>query len=146
MGTAISPVTPGALVLIGVLGLVMWPLPMDAIGAEATTRGTAHIFIAGLQSVATLIAVVSLAISVRPHPGLHGFSNYSMVTAVAIFAAGGLAAAAASRRAPFMGLAERVTIGAFMQWVFVLAIVAWRLTAAGIGPSVPSSLPTPPGS
>ena len=39
-----------------------------------------------------------------------------------IFVSGGLGAAAIATSSSYLGLVERVTIGAFIQWVFVIAL------------------------
>ena len=121
-GEPISRLAPAMLALIGALGLVMAPLPMDPIGATPTVRGTAHIVIAGLQSLSTIIAILAVAVSLRRYPARRRFSAYSQVTLAILLLSGGLAAWAVAHRSPLTGLAERVTIGAFQQWVFVLAV------------------------
>ena len=121
-GERISPLAPAMLALIGALGLVMAPLPMDPIGAALTVRGTAHIVIAGLQSLSTIAAILALAVSLRRYPAWRRFSAYSLVTLAILLLSGGLAAWAVAHRSPLTGLAERVTIGAFQQWIFVLAV------------------------
>jgi hypothetical protein len=59
----------------------------------------------------------------RRHPGWQGLAWYSYASFAAIAVAGIWAATTASEMSPLMGLAERVVIGAFLQWLLAVALV-----------------------
>jgi hypothetical protein len=105
----------------GVMGAIMWPFPMDQIGTPATPRGIGHIVLAGFASIGTMAAVLTFAIGAGGLPGWEGFSTYSYITLAVIFVTGAIAAAAAIRLWSTMGLMERLTIGAGLQWMAMLA-------------------------
>ena len=88
--------------------------------------GIAHVVLAGGQSLGTIVAVLSLALALRGRPGWGGASAHSFVAVGVLLITGGLAAWTVANAAPLAGLWERLTIGAFEQWVFVLAVVLMR--------------------
>lgn len=112
------------LTVLGALGVLMVWFPMDPLGAPATFAGTGHLVIAGLMSLGTMIAVLLTALWQRHLPGQSRYVRYTVLSLGLIFVSGGLAAAMAASSHPWMGLVERITIGAFLQWEF---ITAWRM-------------------
>jgi hypothetical membrane protein len=110
-------------VITGLLGAIMWPFPMDHIGTPATPRGRGHLVLAGLVSLATMAAILTFAIGSSRIPGWESFATYSYVSFGVVAVTGALAAFSAVRLWRTMGLLERLTIGAFLQWQLVLAIV-----------------------
>ena len=64
-------------------------------------------------------------------PGLRGYSAYSFLTVAVILVSGGLAAWTVASGNPFAGIFERVTIGAFLQWLAVVAMKMYRSGTAG---------------
>lgn len=107
----------------GILGAIMWPFPMDRIGTPATTRGRGHLILAGLVSLVTMAAILTFAIGSATISGWEGFSVYSYVSFGVVALTGAAAAFSAVKLWPTMGLLERLTIGAFLQWELVLAVV-----------------------
>ncbi len=105
----------------GVVGVIMWPFPMDQIGTPATPRGIGHIVLAGFASIGTMAAVLTFAIGAGDLPGWENFSTYSYVTLAVIAVTGAMAAGSAIRLWPTMGLLERLTIGSGLQWMAILA-------------------------
>jgi hypothetical protein len=69
-----------------------------------------------------LLAAFGTGLWLRHRPGLHAYWRYSLLSLLLVFVSGGLGAAAIAMRSPYLGLVERVTIGAYIQWVFVLAL------------------------
>lgn len=120
----------GAVVLavVGALGLVMtiW-FPMDPRGAVPTTIGTIHLVLAGALSLGSIVAILFIALGL---PDRGPWWVYCMVSAVLVFLSGGFAAWTASQGNPLMGLAERITIGLFLQWV---AAMSGRLIREDLG-------------
>jgi len=112
------------LVAIGVLGLAMTLFfPMDPRNAQATLAGTMHLVLAGIISLGTMLTILLIGLWLRNDPRLGKYWTYSLITDIVVFVSGGLAAASAASASKFMGFFERVTIGAFLQWVLVMALL-----------------------
>jgi len=111
------------LIVTAFLGLLM-PLsfPMDPRGTPATFAGIMHLVLAGLTSLGTMLAILFMGLWLRKQPDLENYALYSFISLAIVFVSGGIAAASAAQVSPFMGLFERITIGAFLQWLFVLAL------------------------
>ena len=105
----------------GVAGALMWGFPMDPIGAPATPAGIGHLVLAGILSLGTMAAVLSFAIGAGQMTDWENFSVYSYVSFGVILVTGAFAAISAARRWRLMGLLERFTIAAGLQWIAVLA-------------------------
>jgi hypothetical membrane protein len=116
-----------ALVVAGLLGVLMnLFFPQDPGGPPVTFAGTVHVVLAGVLSLGTMLAMLCTGLWLRNVPGLRPYWRYSLLSLLLVFISGGLGAAAIATRSPYLGLVERVTIGAFIQWVFVIAL---RLSA-----------------
>jgi hypothetical protein len=107
------------LIAIGAFGL-FWP-PMHLRGSTATLTDTSHIVWASITSVLILVTIGfgARAFGTR-------FRIYSVATLVALVVFGGLSFAYAPRLAanqptPWLGLIERLNLGAYLLWVAVLA-------------------------
>jgi hypothetical membrane protein len=122
-----------ALVFEAMVGFVTIFFPQDPRGAAPTFTGATHIVLAGLSSLATAVTILLMGVWFRKVPGLRGYGTYSLTTVVIIFITGGLAAWAVPTNNPFAGIFERLVIGAFLQWLVVIALKMY--------PSVMSSLP-----
>jgi hypothetical protein len=112
-----------ALVIAGILGVVMnLFFPQDPGGPPVTVIGTVHVMLAGVLSLGTMQAILCTGLWLRYVPGLRTYWRYSLISLAVIFVSGGLGAAAIATSSPYLGLVERVTIGAFIQWIFVIAL------------------------
>lgn len=123
--------TAGALLLVyGALG-VLWPFaPMHLRPALAAGGGTlsdtAHIALGIVTVVLMLLAIGSGGVAFGAR-----FRRYSIATLVVVFMFGFLTAIdapaiPADRPTPWIGVWERINIGAFLLWVVVLAIALLR--------------------
>ena len=118
----------GAL-LIGnaVVGSVAAPFfPIHLRGAEGSLTDTMHII---LTSV--IVLFILLAIGFGGAAGGKRFRLFSIATLVTVVAFGALAGLDAPRLAaqqptPWLGVTERINIGAYLLWVLVLAITLLR--------------------
>jgi hypothetical membrane protein len=119
--------TAGSLVLITttVLGGLMTLFPMDPRGAVPTIAGTIHLVDAGVTSLLIMLAVGLIASGAR-RVGRRGYSTYAWMSLVAIAVFGAIAGMAGARVHPLMGLAERMVIGSYLQWMLVTCWVGWR--------------------
>ena len=112
------------LFFLGLVGIAMTTLfPMDRPGAPATFGGQMHLILAGVASLSTMLAVFLFARAMRRQEGRRGLAGYSFLTLALIVVSGAFAVIAAWRGSPVAGLWERLTIGAFMLWLFVLALI-----------------------
>lgn len=123
--------TVGALLLVyGALG-VLWPFaPMHLRPALAAGGGTisdtAHIALGIVTVVLMLLAIGSGAVAFGRR-----FRRYSLATLVVVFVFGFLTAIdapaiPADRPTPWIGVWERINIGAFLLWIIVLAVALLR--------------------
>jgi len=118
-----------ALVVIGILGVCMELFfPQDPGGIPTTSAGTMHIVFAGIVSLGTMVAILLTAFWFRNSPDFSGYVTYSLITVAMIFVSGGLTAVAVANNHPLLGLSERITIGAYIQWLFVIGITMYRFT------------------
>jgi hypothetical membrane protein len=112
----------GALVLLaeGVFGLLILFFPEDAGGMKAaiSSSGRMHILLAGLSSMSTMLAVLLMGFYFGGHARLRALGLYSFLSVTLIFMSGGLAAFSVANHNLMGGVFERVTIGAFLQWLF----------------------------
>lgn len=117
-------VTGTILIAYGSLGL-LWP-PMHLRGIQPTLTDTLHIAFAIATVLLMLLAITFGAVALGK-----GFRLYSIATMVVFALFGTLTFRDAPRIAanlptPWMGIWERVNIGAFLLWVSVLAVVLLR--------------------
>ena len=117
----------GLIVVYGVIGLV-WPLaPMHLRGAEPTLTDTMHIVFAMVTVLLMLLAIGFGAAAFGRR-----FRLYSIATMVILVPFGALTGVdgpriAANLPTPWLGVWERINIGAFLLWIVVLAIALLRI-------------------
>ena len=84
--------------------------------------------LAGLSSLATMATILLIGLWFRRISPLRSYSWYSFISVVIIFISGGLAAWGILSDNPFSGIFERITIGAFLQWMIVIALKMYLST------------------
>ncbi len=113
----------------GVTAILWLPFPMtsraDMVKGATTANDTGHLVLTGVTVVLILaqLAFGAAALGTR-------FRIYSVITAVTVLVAGGLTGTQATKVAdgaatPWMGLSERINIGAWLLWLVVLAVACW---------------------
>jgi hypothetical protein len=125
-GVRLSLVAPIGLAVAALCGALLLIYPMDPLGIPATESGRLHHWFSGVGSIARMVAVLAAARSLREYPAWRGFALYSYVSLAAMIAAGFWAANTATEGSTWMGLAERVAIAAFLQWLFAFAVAVLR--------------------
>jgi hypothetical membrane protein len=100
--------------------------PQDAWGTPATFPGRMHRIVSGILSVLTMLAMLLLGTWFHRTGILPGFRTYSFLTVVVVVITAGFFVASVD--GPIMGLAERITGLAGLQWTFVLAL--WMVSHA----------------
>lgn len=116
----------GLIVTSALLGIGMIIFRQDVRGAPTTLAGTLHIVLAGFTAPTTVVAALLMGLSLRQDPALRSWGNYSLGMSVFILVTGGLAAVSVGNDWSTGGLFERLTIGAFLLWLFTLATLTQR--------------------
>ena len=96
--------------------------PQDPVGAPMTLPGKMHIALVGLMSVMSMIATALLGVWARQVDALAGYGTYTLTSLGVMLVTGLLAVFTSGSR--WMGLTERLTVGAVLQWNVV---TAWKL-------------------
>lgn len=113
----------GLIVVVGGLGLAMTLFfPRDAVGVEPTFEGTMHVMLAGLITLGAIFAMLLVGLFLHKMLHLRGYAWYSFVTDAVVLVSGIWTLNEVVNRSVLLGLAERITIGAFLLWVFVIAL------------------------
>lgn len=112
------------LIAVGAIGFA-WP-PMHVRGVPFTRTDTMHIVFAGVASSLIVLAVACGAAAFGAR-----FRSYSIVSIAIMLLCGGWAGAQGARIAaglptPWVGVAERADLGAYLLWVAVLAAALLR--------------------
>jgi len=111
-----------ALILVGLAGISMeLAFPQDPGGTPVTFAGTMHLVMAGIASLGTMVVIVFLAFWFRNFSALKHYVTYSWISVMIIFISGALSAIAMAKDYLLFGLIERVTIGTFILWLFVIS-------------------------
>lgn len=111
------------LFLVGLAGVLMeLAFPQDPGGFATTFAGTMHLVMAGIASLGTMVAVFTMGLWFRNTPGLKNCVLYSFISVAVIFISGGFTAMAMANKYQYFGAIERITIGTFILWVFVIAL------------------------
>ena len=111
------------ILLIGLFGLMTnLFFPMDQRNVAPTIIGIIHLVLAGLLSLGTILSALFLGLWMRKTASYKMLGDYTLITCVLILLSGGFAAAAAANVSTIMGAAQRITIGLFLVWIFVLGI------------------------
>lgn len=133
--TSSGAIAAGAIatLVMAVAGFLMGPFAMDPIGQPITVTGVVHIVLAGLASLCSLAALFFFAVGLRRVPDGRRWSRYAFVTLFVTFVSGAVAALSAVQLWPTMGLWERVTIGASLQFILVFALGLARGRLGGTG-------------
>lgn len=118
-------------VAVGTISLVATAFPMQLRGAERALTDMMHIVLTA-ATVLCILAGVGFAASAFGK----GFRRYSIATIVTLLVFGILAGLDAPRvdanlPTPFLGITERINVGAYLLWVAVLAIALLRARPGG---------------
>jgi hypothetical membrane protein len=100
--------------------------PQDAWGSTPTFPGEMHKILSGILSLLSLVGMVLMGTWFHRAGLFPGFRTYTVVSVAVVIVTAGLFMASVD--GPLMGLAERITGLAGLQWTFVLAL--WILSHA----------------
>lgn len=114
------PSTRLSLLASAVVGIGMLVYPMDVIGAPMSLAGAVHLVLAGVASLASLVAIGGGALHFRRRQD--GRRAWLSCLALGFVLLTGLLTAMGTAAGwPVAGLLERMTIGGFLIWVGWLA-------------------------
>jgi hypothetical protein len=127
------------LIAFGVTDLVAPFVPMHVRGDETTLTDALHIALTGAD---VLFMVVVLAIGAGSAAFGKRFRLYSLATVLTVVGAGALAAFDGPRLTtqeptPWIGITERICVGAFLLWVMLLGAVLRRAQRRGASTTTP---------
>ena len=111
------------LMVLGVLGIALLYYVQDPRTGPVTFKGTMHIILAAACSILSMVAIVLGGLSFRKSPETRKLAAYSFISFAVVFVTGGITAISTANNSPLGGLFERLTIGAFLQWIFVISVV-----------------------
>ena len=116
-------VAASLLIAAGVLGLTITVFfPMEPRQLPLTFPGLMHLILVGVLSILGIITIFLFAVWFKQQTDYTKYGAYSFITVIIIIVTGAVAAASAIIESPLMGLAERITITAHLQWTFVIAL------------------------
>lgn len=102
--------------------LFVW-FPMDPVGAPFTLAGRVHWVLAGFSSLGTLLTMVFIGLGLKGVPSLGTMRVYTLASCAALFVAGLMTwAGTLMDEIHIFGILERLTLGTYMLWVFMLGL------------------------
>jgi hypothetical protein len=118
------------LIAIGLVGFVWMLFPMHQRGAAMAFTDIMHIVIAAVQVLLILTAIGFGAAAFGKRFRLYSIATLAVLVVSGIVTGMDGARLAANAPTPWLGVTERINLGAYLLWVAVLALTAWRAPAA----------------
>lgn len=107
---------------MGILGiLTMTIFPQDPHGAPMTTPGLMHLILVGIQAISAMTAILLIGFWFKSN-GFSGYFIYSIISFVVLLITGIISMIGITQGSQFMGLFERLNVGAIIQWLIVIGI------------------------
>jgi hypothetical protein len=107
---------------MGILGiLTMTIFPQDPHGTSMTTPGLMHLILVGVQAISAMAAILLIGFWFRSN-GFSGYFIYSIVSFVVLLITGIISMIGVTQGSQFIGLFERLNVGAIVQWLVVIGI------------------------
>jgi hypothetical protein len=111
----------GMVIAIGLVNILTATIfPQDAWNSTPTFQGEMHKILAGVLALLSILSTFLLGLWFQRSEIFPYFGIYSFITVFVIIVSGGFALMKLG--SPVMGLTERITIMAGLQWTFVLAL------------------------
>lgn len=114
------------LIAVGVMGIAMLYFVQDPRNIPMSFGGKIHLALAGISSFLTMAVIILTGLCFKDDNRLKKYALYSFISFGVVFISGGITGMSVANNSPFGGLFERITIGAFMQWIFVIAVFIIR--------------------
>lgn len=110
----------GMIITMGVMNIATATIyPQDAWGSPPTFQGEMHKILAGVLAILSILSTLLLGIWLNRTDLFPGFGTYLFITVGVLVLSGDFAVVKLG--SPIMGLTERNTILAGLQWTFILA-------------------------
>ena len=107
---------------MGILGiLTMTIFPQDPHGAPMTTPGLMHLILVGIQAISAIAAILLIGFWFKSN-GFSGYFIYSIISFVVLLITGIISIMGVTQGSQFIGLFERLNVGAIVQWLIVIGI------------------------
>jgi len=107
---------------MGILGiLTMTVFPQDPHGAPMTTPGLMHLILVGIQAVSAMAAILLIGFWFKSN-GFSGYFIYSIISFVVLLITGIISIIGVTQGSQFIGLFQRLNVGAISQWLIVIGI------------------------
>jgi hypothetical protein len=107
---------------MGILGiLTMTIFPQDPHDTPMTTPGLMHLILVGVQAISAMAAILLIGFWFRSN-GFSGYFIYSIVSFVVLLITGIISMIGVTQGSQFIGLFERLNVGAIVQWLVVIGI------------------------
>ncbi|MDF1548884.1 MAG: DUF998 domain-containing protein [Bacteroidales bacterium] len=95
--------------------------PQDPIGGESTFPGTMHLVLAGLTAFLIMGLILLIGLGMDQRTGRSNFKLYSIITVILVFVFGASTPILIMKEIELLGLFERITQLAYLQWFVVFA-------------------------
>ena len=107
---------------MGILGiLTMTIFPQDPHGTPMTTLGLMHLILVAVQAINAMAAIVLIGFWFRSN-GFSGYFIYSIISFVVLLITGIISIVGVTQGSQFIGLFERLNVGAIVQWLVVIGL------------------------
>ena len=107
---------------MGILGiLTMTIFPQDPHGTPMTTPGLMHLILVAIQAISAMAAILLIGFWFRSN-GFSGYFIYSIVSFVVLLITGIISIIGVTQGSQFIGLFQRLNVGAIIQWLIVIGI------------------------
>lgn len=126
-------IAAAALIAIGAAGLPgpwLFPMNLRGVGGDAP-----HVVMTGVIVLFIVIATVSAAFAFGRRFRVYSFASLAVNLVFGTLTAMQGKALAANEPTPWIGLTERICIGAFLLWVVVLALALQKREGLELSPS-----------
>ena len=107
---------------MGILGiLTMTIFPQDPHGTPMTTPGLMHLILVAVQAISAMTAILLIGFWFRSN-GFSGYFIYSIISFVVLLITGIISIIGVTQGSQFIGLFERLNVGAIVQWLIVIGL------------------------
>ena len=107
---------------MGILGiLTMTIFPQDPHGTPMTTPGLMHLILVAVQAISAMAAILLIGFWFRSN-GFSGYFIYSIISFVVLLITGIISIIGVTQGSQFIGLFERLNVGAIVQWLIVIGL------------------------
>lgn len=116
----------GMIITMGVVNVATAAIyPQDAWGSPSTFQGEMHKILAGVLAILSILSTLLIGIWLYRVDLFPGFGIYSFITVGVLIISGGFALI--KMGSSIMGLTERITILAGLQWTVTLALKVFSM-------------------